>query len=103
MQRRALRWGHGRPFFMDTTFGIAHYKFPFLTILVMNNECHGVSVCWAFLPNEKEATIAGVLRAFKTELVELDLVALPPQLRLCRVHARCTWAAAYGGRYRQRG
>jgi hypothetical protein len=72
MQRRALRWGHGRPFFMDTTFGIARYKFPFLTILVMNNECHGVPVCWAFLPNEKEATIARVLRAFKTALVELE-------------------------------
>jgi hypothetical protein len=57
---------------MDTTFGIACYKFPFLTILVMNNECHGVPVCWAFLPNEKEATIARVLRAFKTALVELD-------------------------------
>jgi hypothetical protein len=72
MERRALRWGHGRPFFLDITFGIARYKFPFLTILVMNNECHGVPVCWAFLPNKKEATSTRVLSACKTELVELD-------------------------------
>jgi hypothetical protein len=38
-------WGNKRPLFMDTTFGIARYKFSFLTILVMNDPFHGVPVC----------------------------------------------------------
>jgi hypothetical protein len=29
-------------------------------------------VCWAFLPNEKQATIARVMPAFQTAVVELD-------------------------------
>jgi hypothetical protein len=38
----------------------------------MNNQCHGVSMCWAFFSNEKEATVARVLRALQTALAELE-------------------------------
>lgn len=72
MLLRAVRWGKNRPFFMDTTFGIARYKFSFLTILVMNDECHGVPVCWAFLPNEQEATIKRVLDVFRSALLAVE-------------------------------
>jgi hypothetical protein len=71
MLHRAIRWGNKRPFFMDTTFGIARYKFSFLTILVMNDHYHGVPVCWAFTPNEQEVTIKRVLTTFHSALVAL--------------------------------
>jgi hypothetical protein len=76
MLHRAIEWGKKRPFFMDTTFGIAQYRFSFLTISVMKDHYHGVLVCWAFTPNEEEVTINRVLTTFYSALVDL-----PPDFR----------------------
>ena len=68
MLETACKYGHQRPFLMDTTFAMVKYKGSFLTILVLDHSYKVIPVCWAFLPDEKANTIIIVLTAFLSAL-----------------------------------
>lgn len=70
MLAAARKYGHKRPVFMDTTFAINKYKFPFLTCLAPDSTGRGVPLFWAFLPNEQAETFEQALGVFKEAVRE---------------------------------
>jgi hypothetical protein len=50
-----------QPVLSDTTFSIVRYKLSFLTLLGLDEEGHGESLLWSFLPDETEGTFTRVL------------------------------------------
>jgi hypothetical protein len=60
MLRRATILLNNQPVFSDTTFSIVRYKLSFLTLLGLDEEGHGESLLWAFLPDETEETFTRV-------------------------------------------
>ena len=72
MLQTALKYGHNRPLFIDTTFAVSQYSFPFLTILAFDDHGHGVPVCWAVLPNEQEATFHRAISIFLHRIREIS-------------------------------
>jgi hypothetical protein len=82
MLRRATILLNNQPVFSDTTFSIVRYKLSFLTLLGLDEEGHGESLLWAFLPDETEETFARVLTTWKAAVFKLTGVQLKPSVAL---------------------
>jgi hypothetical protein len=65
MLRRATVLLNDQPVFSDTTFSIVRYKLSFLTLLGLDEEGHGESLLWFFLPDETEEIFTCVLTTRK--------------------------------------
>lgn len=61
----AIRFGHGRPLIMDTTFGTNREKFPLITILAMDDHNNGVPIAWSIISRERTEAIAAFLEAVR--------------------------------------
>jgi hypothetical protein len=61
MLRRSTVLLNNQPVLSDTTFSIVRYKLSFPTLLGLDEEGHGESPLWAFLPDETEETFTRVL------------------------------------------
>jgi hypothetical protein len=82
MLRRATVLLNNQPVFSDTMFSIVRYKLSFLTLLGLDEEGHGESLLWAFLPDETEATFTCVLTTWKAAVLKLTGVQLKPSVAL---------------------
>jgi hypothetical protein len=69
-----------QPVFSDTTFSIVRSKLSFLPLLGLDEEGHGESLFWSFLPDETEETFTRVLTTWKAAVYELTGVQLNPSV-----------------------
>jgi hypothetical protein len=82
MLRRSTVLLNNRPVFSDTTFSIVRYKLSFLTLQGLDEEGHGESLLWAFLPNETDETFTRVLCSWKAAVFKLTGVQLKPSVAI---------------------
>jgi hypothetical protein len=82
MLRQATVLLSDQPVFSDTTFSIVRYKLSFRTLLGLDEEGHGASLLWAFLPDETEETFTCVLTIWKAAVFKLTGVQLKPSVAL---------------------